>query len=118
MAETFGLGVMGYSPLAAGLLTGKYRTGETGRATDFTASVSHEDTGRSVAVIDTVLAIAAESGSSPGQVAIAWAIAKGVFPIVGPRTPAQLQDNLAAAALELDADHIRRLDEISAVAAG
>jgi len=65
-----------------------------------------------------VLAIADDIGASPGQGAIAWAMDKGVFPIVGPRTPAQLRDNLAAAALELDADHIRRLDEVSAVAAG
>ncbi len=50
--------------------------------------------------------------------AIAWALARGVFPVVGPRTPAQLRDNLAAAALELDAGHVRRLDEVSAVAAG
>jgi len=117
-AEAFGLGVMGYSPLAAGLLTGKYRAGETGRATDFTASVSHEDAGRSAAVIDATLAVADEVGASPGQVAIAWALAKGVFPVVGPRTPAQLRDNLAAAALDLDADHVRRLDEVGAVAAG
>lgn len=118
MAEAFGLGVMGYSPLAGGLLTGKYRRGERGRATDFKASVRHEDTGQSSVIIDATLAVAAELGASPGQVAIAWALAKGVFPVVGPRTPAQLRDNLAAAALELSTDHLRRLDEVSAVDAG
>jgi len=120
MAEAFGLGVMGYSPLAAGLLTGKYRAGETGRVMDaaYRASVRHEDAGPSAAIIDAAIAVADEVGASPGQVAIAWAMAKGVFPVVGPRTPAQLRDNLVAAVLELDAGHVRRLDEVSAVAAG
>jgi len=118
MAEAFGLGVMGYSPLASGLLTGKYRAGETGRVTDFKAGVFHEDTGQNAAVIAATLAVADEVGASPSQVAIAWAMAKDVFPVVGPRTPTQLRDNLAAAALELDADHLHRLDEVSAVATG
>jgi len=103
MAEAFGLGVMGYSPLAGGLLTGKYRKGETGRATEFKGSIAHQDEGRSAAVINAVLAISDEIGANPGQVAIAWAIARGVLPIVGPRTPVQLRDNLAAATLELSA---------------
>ena len=103
MADAFGLGVMGYSPLAAGLLTGKYRKGGTGRGTDFKASVAQEETGASATVIDTLITVADERGVGPGQVAIAWVIAKGVLPIVGPRTLAQLQENLAAATLELDA---------------
>jgi len=118
MAEAFGLGVMGYSPLAGGMLTGKYRRGERGRATDPKVGVRHEDTGQGAAVIDATLAVADEVGASPGQVAIAWALAKGVFPVVGPRTPAQLRDNLAATTLELGADHVRRLDEVSAVDVG
>ena len=47
-------------------------------------------------LIDAVLSTADESGATAGQVAIAWVLAKGVFPIVGPRTPAQLRDSLAA----------------------
>jgi len=118
MADGLGLGVLGYSPLAGGLLTGKYRRGETGRATEFKASISHADAGRSAETIDALLAVAEEMGVSAGQVAIAWVIAKGVFPIIGPRTPAQLDDNLAAAALRLGPDHVRRLDEASAVPLG
>ena len=118
MASAFGLGVMGYSPLASGLLTGKYRAGGTGRATALKASVSHEDAGASAAVIDTLIAVADELGTGPGQVAIAWVIAKDVLPIVGPRTPTQLQENLDAASLVLGAEHLRRLDGVSAVAAG
>ena len=66
MADAIGMGVMGYSPLAAGLLTGKYRRGGTGRETDFKASVSHEDAGASATVIDTLIAVADELGVSPG----------------------------------------------------
>jgi len=57
-------------------------------------------------------------GANPGQVAIAWVSAKGVLPILGPRTRAQLDENLVAATLKLDNDHIRRLDEVSAVPLG
>lgn len=118
MADGLGLGVLGYSPLAGGLLTGKYRRGETGRATDFKASISHEDMDKNAATLDALLAVAEELGVPPGQAAIAWVIAKGVFPIIGPRTPAQLDDNLAAAALKFSPEQIRRLDEASAVPQG
>ena len=52
-------------------------------------------------ILDTVLDIAGELGASPGQVAIAWAGTHGAVPIIGPRSPAQLADNLGALPLEL-----------------
>jgi aryl-alcohol dehydrogenase-like predicted oxidoreductase len=118
MADGLGLGVMGWSPLAGGLLTGKYRKGETGRATDLKSSVLHDDPEKNAPVIDALIAIANEIGFNPGQIAIAWVRAKGALPVVGPRTRAQLEDNLAAAKLKLSDDHIRRLDEITAVPLG
>jgi len=118
MADGLGLGVMGWSPLAGGLLTGKYRKGETGRATDLKSSVLHDDPDKNAPVIDALIAIADEIGSNPGQIAIAWVRAKGVLPVIGPRTCVQLEDNLAAARLKLSDDHIRRLDEITAVPLG
>jgi hypothetical protein len=54
MAESFGLGVMGWSPMAAGILTGKYQKSERGRATEFKASVQHADNPNNDAVIETV----------------------------------------------------------------
>ncbi|EYF04437.1 aldo/keto reductase [Chondromyces apiculatus] len=117
MASAFGLGIMGWSPLGGGLLTGKYRKGEKGRATDLKASVLH-DTPAQDAVLDVLLAVAAEIGASPGQVAIAWVRAKGILPVIGPRTHAQLDDNLAATRLTLADDHLRRLDAASAVSLG
>jgi aryl-alcohol dehydrogenase-like predicted oxidoreductase len=118
MAEGMGLGVMGWSPMAGGLLTGKYRTGETGRATDLKGSVLHDRPGEIAPVLDALDAVAWEVGGNPGQVAIAWVMAKGVLPIIGPRTPAQLDDNLAALKLKLSEAQIARLDKVSAVPSG
>jgi len=113
MARALGLGVLGYSPLASGVLTAKYRAGERGRATERPATVFHADDGRSTQILDAVVAVAAELAAPPGQVAIAWSIAQGVFPIIGPRTPEQLADNLAAAALALSPSQLVRLDASS-----
>jgi aryl-alcohol dehydrogenase-like predicted oxidoreductase len=118
MADGLGLGVMGWSPLAGGLLTGKYRKGETGRATDLKGSVLHHNPEKNAPVIDALIAIADEIRSNPGRVAIAWVRAKGILPVIGPRTHAQLEDNLAAADLKLSDDHIRRLDNVTAVPLG
>jgi len=94
MADGFGVGVMGWSPMGGGLLTGKYRKGDTGR-------VLHADQGRDVLVIDELIAIVDELGANAGQVAIAWVSAKGVLPVIGPRTRAQFDDNLAATTITL-----------------
>ena len=118
MADGLGLGVMGWSPMAGGLLTGKYRKGERGRATDLKASVLHDDPNKNAPVLDALIAIANEIGSNPGRVAVAWVRAKGVIPVIGPRTRDQLDDNLASAALKMSDDHVRRLDEVSAVSLG
>lgn len=64
-----------------------------------------------------ILAVAKEAGSTPGEIAIAWVAAKGVFPIIGPRTLAQLENNLGAARVRLSPDHLRRLDAVSAIPA-
>lgn len=118
MANGFGLGVMGWSPLGGGLLTGKYRKGEKGRATDLKGSVLHDDPVRNAPVLDALTTLADELDANPGQVAIAWVKAKGVLPVIGPRTRAQLDDNLAAATLKLSDNQLRRLDELTAVSLG
>jgi aryl-alcohol dehydrogenase-like predicted oxidoreductase len=118
MADGFGLGVMGYSPMAAGILTGKYRKGERGRATDLKASVQHADDPNNDTAIDAVSVVAQEVGAKPGQVAVAWVKAKGVLPIVGTRTREQLEEHLAAVTVTLSEDQIRRLDAATAIALG
>ena len=122
MAQAHGLGVVLYSPLAGVLLTGKYRTGEQGRLSARGPDV--EADAQKTAVVDAVLAVADEIGSSPVQVALAWLRRRGalastaMIPIVGPRTPAHLEEYLRSLGLELDDQHYQRLDEVSAVRLG
>jgi len=118
MARAHGLGVAGWSPLGGGLLTGKYRRGEQGRADTWKRLFHSEDNAQRGQVLDALEAVAGEAGSNPGRVALAWAAAQGVFPIIGPRNRAQLDDNLAAADLHLSAEQKQRLDAASAIPAG
>ncbi|WP_280217321.1 aldo/keto reductase [Nocardia neocaledoniensis] len=124
MAEALGLGVNLWSPLGGGLLTGKYRQSKQGRLTDLKTLVHTESTDQKSAVVDAVLAVASEVDRSPAQVATAWVnersrtLATSAVPIVGPRNLAQLDDYLAALDLELTADQLARLNDVSAIALG
>jgi aryl-alcohol dehydrogenase-like predicted oxidoreductase len=118
MAAGFNLGTVAWSPLGGGLLTGKYRKGETGRAQGLGAVIHAESDARKTATLDAVLEVAQEAGVPPGQVAIAWVLARGVLPIIGPRTPEQLADNLAAVDVVLSPAQIERLEQASAISPG
>ncbi len=117
MARHFGLGTMLYSPLAGGLLTGKYRKGASGRLTLSSPDYYREDAA-TTAVLDNLEVIAAEKEVTPGQVALAWALTKNAFPIIGARTLDHLLDSLKALDVELDPDQVARLDKVSAVTMG
>ena len=109
-----GLGITTWSPLGGGMLTGKYRQGEKGRAEGFGGRVFQaENSAQRTQILDTVQAISGELGVSAGQVAIAWAGTHGAVPIIGPRSQTQLRDNLGALTLELSAEQISRLDAVS-----
>lgn len=115
-SNALGLGVVTWSPLGGGILTGKYRKGEKGRAEGFGGRVFQpENSAQRTQILDTVLAVAGELGVSAGQVAIAWAGTHGAVPILGPRSLIQLTDNLGALSLELSAEHISRLDTVSSL---
>jgi len=122
MAQAHGLGVLLYSPLAGGLLTGKYRHGEKGRLSARGDAV--EGTAQRAAVVDAVLAIAEEIGSSPVQVSLAWlrrraaSAATALIPIVGPRALEHLEEYLRSLDLDLSRQHYQRLDEVSTVRLG
>ncbi|WP_436535871.1 aldo/keto reductase [Actinoplanes sp. HUAS TT8] len=122
MAQAHGLGVVLYSPLAGGLLTGKYRRGEAGRLSGRGDAV--EGTAQRTAIVDAVLAVADELGTTAVQVSLAWLrhraalAATALIPIVGPRTPVQLREYLDSRHLDLGDEHYRRLDEVSAVRLG
>lgn len=124
MAEALGLGVALWSPLGGGLLTGKYRVDSRGRLTDWKRAVHVEDTEQKTAVVDAVLAVAADVGAPPARVAMAWLrhragrSATTYVPVIGPRDTAQLEDYLAALDLVLSEEQVTRLDEVSAVPLG
>ncbi|MXR33238.1 aldo/keto reductase [Pseudomonas sp. PICF6] len=113
-SHALGLGIVTWSPLGGGMLTGKYRQGEKGRAEGLGGRVFQpENSAQRTQILDAVIAIAGEIGASAGQVAIAWAGTHGAVPIIGPRSMTQLTDNLGALSLELSSEHISRLDTAS-----
>lgn len=115
-SHALGLGVVTWSPLGGGMLTGKYRQGEKGRAEGFGGKVFQpENSAQRTLILDTVLDIAAELGVSASQVAIAWAGTHGAIPIIGPRSQEQIGDNLGALALTLADEQIQRLDAVSSL---
>jgi aryl-alcohol dehydrogenase-like predicted oxidoreductase len=114
--QALGLGVVAWSPLGGGMLTGKYRQGEKGRAEGLGGRVFQaENSPQRTAILDTLIAVAAEAGVTPSEIAIAWVAAKGSLPIIGPRSLAQLENNLAAANVTLSNEQIARLDAVSAI---
>jgi aryl-alcohol dehydrogenase-like predicted oxidoreductase len=120
-ARALGLGAVAYSPMGGGVLTGKYRNhnGEAGRNEAWGgAGFQPENTAQRSAIIDAVIAVAAEAGVTPGEVAIGWVAARGTLPIIGPRTQKQLESNLAAARLALTDEQLARLDQVSAIPRG
>lgn len=120
-AQALGLAVVAYSPMGGGVLTGKYRKNNGEHRRDEAwggAGFQPENTPQRSAIIDTLIAIADEAGVTPGEIAIAWVAAKGSLPIIGPRTPAQLESNLAAARVVLSPEQIARLDQVSAIPRG
>lgn len=120
MAEALGLGAMLYSPLGGGLLTAKHRAGREGRP----AVAYAEDTPAKTAIVDALLAVAEELGRDAGQIAIAWQrelarrSSTALVTVIGPRTPEQLEDYLAALDVTLDERQFARLDEASAFPLG
>ncbi len=116
MAKHFGLGTMLYSPLAGGLLTGKYRKGAAGRLT--LAPDGYQEDAATKAIIDQLEIIAAEVEATPGQVAMAWVLTKNAFPIIGARTLTHITDSLRSLEVRLSAAQVSSLDSISAVTMG
>ncbi len=115
-AQRHGIGTMIYSPLGGGVLTGKYKPGEAPRDGSrvtrggFWANMLDE---QSLALADEVGKVAAELGTTPTAVAIAWVLARrGVTSvIIGPRTFEQYEQNMEAFDLHLDPAVVKRLSD-------
>ncbi|OLT24069.1 aldo/keto reductase [Actinomadura sp. CNU-125] len=111
-ARQLGVGLVAWSPLGAGFLTGTVDKIEDG---DFRKNNPKFDDANLAANRDSYAAvreIAADLGVSPGRLALAWLLHRGpdVVPIPGSRTPAHIEENLAAARVELSADVLARID--------
>jgi len=117
MARELGLGVTPWSPLARGVLSGKFTRAEHGnhkssRGERVLASLDD----RTYDIVDELVRTAKELDSTPARVALAWVRSRpGIgSTIIGARTMEQLDDNLASADITITADHIARLDKLSA----
>jgi aryl-alcohol dehydrogenase-like predicted oxidoreductase len=122
-----GVGVIPWSPLRGGWLTGKYRRGMqapiSGTRVDTATEKGWSEEWKAYAnertwhLIDVLLALAEETGKTPAQVALNWVLQQPTItaPIIGARNLEQLEDNLGAAGWELEADLLQRLEDASAV---
>lgn len=113
-----GVGIMAWSPLQVGLLTGKFRRDARPSETrlnnlDAPGTIDQD---RLYRVVDVLVAIGAERGVPPSQAALNWLLSKPCVDtvVIGARTEEQLRDNLAAAQWKLTPEEVARLDEASA----
>jgi aryl-alcohol dehydrogenase-like predicted oxidoreductase len=119
LCRSHGLGILPWSPLAGGFLSGKYRKDQKApvdsRFEKWGDRLGRFDTERNWRIVDAVAAVAREVDASPSQVALAWLIAKPQVTsvIFGVRSLAQLEDNLRAAEVALSVDQQKRLDDAS-----
>ena len=123
MAKALGLGVTAWSPLANGVLTGKYHghgSSEQGRMSSDMMKQFLPEQQRTERIVKAVKAVSDETGRSMAQVALAWLRFRPVpvIPIIGARKLSQLQDNLASFDLTLSANQVKTLDEASRIDLG
>jgi len=117
LLEAEKIGLLVWSPLAGGLLSGKFsRTHQKptdSRRTDYDFPIVDKD--RTWNILDVMAPIAKAHGCSPARVSLAWLIARPVVTsvIIGAKSLDQLQDNLAAVELTFTEDELRQLDEVS-----
>ena len=121
-----GVGIIPWSPLRGGWLSGKYRRGmeappegtrvETAEKQGWGEAWTKYNTEHTWGVLDTLIAVASETNKSPAQVALNWLLNKpGVTaPIIGARNMEQLENNIGSSGWMLSAEHMARLDQVSA----
>ncbi len=125
ICQNEGVGIIPWSPLRGGWLSGKYRRGMATPPADTRVAIAEErgwseswsnyNTERTWHIVDTLLAVADETDKHPAQVAINWLLQRpGVTaPIIGSRTMEQLETNLGGAGWTLSEEHMARLNEAS-----
>ncbi|MBV9492010.1 MAG: aldo/keto reductase [Verrucomicrobia bacterium] len=128
MAAALGLTVTAWSPLASGLLSGKYRVSADGIQSESGGSRLDnpdlqqflQERARTQRVIETLMAVAQELGRPPAQVALSWLRNRPnpIIPIIGARRLDQLEANLESLNVRLEPEQLRRLDEASRIELG
>jgi aryl-alcohol dehydrogenase-like predicted oxidoreductase len=123
MAKALNIGVTAWSPLAGGVLTGKYHghgSSEQARLSGDMAKDFMPEQQRMDRIVPAVKTVSDETGRSMAQVALAWLRYRSVpvIPIIGARRLSQLQDNLASFDVTLSADQLKTLDEASRIELG
>jgi aryl-alcohol dehydrogenase-like predicted oxidoreductase len=111
------IGLVPYSPLGRGFLTGAIRSPDDLDASDwrrFNPRFQGENFDKNLELVERIESMAADKGCTPAQLALAWTLARGdeIVPIPGTRRRERLDENAAAADLELSADDLRTIDEI------
>lgn len=116
LLEKYGIGLLAWSPLEGGFLTGKYRRGEpvpagAGRRTQVAPLLTE----RNFEVLDVVREIAAARALSPAEVSLAWLLARSAptVPVVSANSVAQLAEVVAAVDVRLHEDELHRLEQVS-----
>lgn len=114
VCRAYGLGVIPYSPLAGGFLTGKYRPDHQPESARL-RNVSRYFNERNWRILETLETIAQQKECTISQVSLAWLLANPLItsPIIGPRDPEQLLDNLGAIKVSLEPKEIEKLNEVS-----
>ena len=111
MARSLGLSITNWSPLAGGILSGKYGRGDkTSRGRDLSA--------KNLEIAQKLGEIAGEIGCSPPQLALKWLVDKNTIPILGARKREQFEDNLGCLNVSISPEQMAKLDEISAIELG
>jgi aryl-alcohol dehydrogenase-like predicted oxidoreductase len=113
-----GIGLVAYSPLGRGFLSGDYKSPDDFAATDFrrmNPRFQGENFKRNLAVVDSVRKIAAEKSVTPSQLALAWVLARGqdIVPIPGTKRRKYLEENTAAVKIRLSAGDLSRIEEVA-----
>jgi aryl-alcohol dehydrogenase-like predicted oxidoreductase len=122
MAKAFQLGLVAWSPLGGGLLSGKYHSGakSEGRYSDDAMKQFKRQGAQADRIVAAAKKVSEETGRSMAQVALAWLRYREIpiIPIIGARRIAQLQDNLNSLTLDLTPEQVSALDQASAIELG
>jgi aryl-alcohol dehydrogenase-like predicted oxidoreductase len=118
LLRELGIGFVPYSPLGHGFLTGQIRTSDEIPDDDWRKTnprFTGENFQRNLRIVDEVQAVAAQTGATPAQIALAWQLVQGndISPIPGTRRVSRVEENTAADGIELTSDQILRLNHLT-----